>query len=288
MEQLITNDITWFQLSIFKHLDNLVTHGIFTRRGGVSQPPFDTLNAGPTVADDPSALAENYRRIQQVLSGHPRLVSAIPGQQSEIIEITREILADDEKGATAFIMPRHVDGLLTQVRGIGLFWAVADCGTMMMVDPVHKAIAMVHGGWRGTSLTIAIKAIHMMENLYGTRSSDLYIGIGPTIGPCCYEVDEKVRQAFQEDALANEHACFTTTTATDSKGEIYSSLRLDIAASNRAQLLAQGVPEEHIELSGICTGCHRDLFFSNRLEGSTGRFAVVLALNETHALFGSE
>jgi YfiH family protein len=278
VEQQTTNDIVWFQFGLLKQFEGLITHGVFARKGGVSQPPFATLNAGPTVADDPAALMENYARIRVTLPGRPRLFSAIPGHGTDMIEVTQACL--DDQPTPALIMRKDLDGLLTRMRGIGLFWAVADCTTVLMLDPVHAAIGMIHAGWRGTSQAIAVKAIHMLQDLYGTHPSDLYIGLGPTIGACCYEVDEKVRAAFDAHPIAREHAHFTTIQATNRAGDTYTSLRLDIAASNHAQLLAAGVPDDHIELSGICTGDRRDLFFSNRMENSnTGRFAVVLALS---------
>ncbi len=279
MQQQTTNDIVWFQFNLFKQFDGLITHGVFARQGGVSRPPFATLNAGPTVADDPAALMENYARIRATLPGHPRLFSAIPGHDTNMLEVTDACL--DDQQTPALIVRKDLDGLLTRKRGIGLFWAVADCTTMLMLDPVHEAIGMIHAGWRGTSQAIAVKAIHMLEDLYGTHPSDLYVGVGPTIGACCYEVDEKVRAAFEANPIAREHARFTTLQATNRVGDTSTSLRLDIAASNQAQLLATGVPADHIEMSGICTGDRRDLFYSNRMENSnTGRFAVVLALSQ--------
>ncbi len=277
MERHQNDGITWFQFNTLKHLDGLITHGIFTRKGGVSQEPFATLNAGPTVGDDPAALTENYRRIRAILPGHPRLVSAIPAQYSDIIEITPDLL--DEKETPALILPRHVDGLLTRVSNIGLFWAVADCTTFSVVDPVHRAIGMIHSGWRGASQAIIVKALHMMHELYGTQPADLYVGMSPTIGPCCFEVGEIVRAAFEGNPIAREHGHFTTVNAVNSAGETYASLRLDLAASNRSLLLSTGVPEQHIETSDICTGCDRENFFSSRMEkGKTGRFATVLGL----------
>jgi len=277
MEQHQNDGITWLQFNIFKNFDGLITHGIFTRKGGVSQGPFATLNAGPTVGDDPVALTENYTRIRATLPGHPRLVSAIPAQHTDIIEVTAESL--DNKETPALILPRHVDGLLTRVSNVGLFWAVADCTTFSVVDPIHRAIGMIHAGWRGASQAIIVKALHMMNELYGTRPADVYVGLSPTIGPCCFEVGEKVRTAFEEHPIAREHGHFTTINAVNSTGETYPSLRLDLVASNRSLLLSTGVPEEHVETSDICTGCHRDLFFSSRMEkGNTGRFATVLGL----------
>lgn len=277
MEQHMHDGIIWLEFDIFKKLNGLVTHGVFTRKGGVSQPPFASLNAGPTVGDDHASLQENYQRIRAALPGHPQLVSAIPGQSTDVIEITSDMLG--EHVMQPLIMPRCLDGLITRIRGIGLFWAIADCAVMLAVDPTHQAIAAVHAGWRGTSQAIMVKAIEMMSNLYGTRPTDLYIALSPTIGACCYEVDEKVREAFQAHPIAAKHASFSTISAVDHNNVSYTSLRLDIAASNYAQLLSTGIPGERIEMSGICTSCRRDFFFSNRVEGGkTGRFATVIGL----------
>jgi len=92
-------------------------------------------------------------------------------------------------------------------------------------------------------------------------------------------VDEPVRAAFAAHPLASQHTFFSTLSIPDASGNTRSSLRLDVAACNRAQLIASGVPEQHIEDSGFCTGCRRDLFFSHRMENSkTGRHAIVIAL----------
>ena len=107
MIQHQNDGITWFQFNIFKNYDGLITHGIFTRNGGVSQGPFATWNAGSTVGDDPVAFTENYTRIRAILPGHPQLVSAIPAQHTDIIKVTAESL--DEKETPVFILPRHVD-----------------------------------------------------------------------------------------------------------------------------------------------------------------------------------
>lgn len=277
MKQHINNEIAWFQFKLFAHLSMVTSHGIFARKGGVSHPPFASLNAGPTVNDHLDDLTENYRRIRATLPGHPLLVSAIPAQGTDMLEITEEMLSNPE--GPALILPERIDAMITRVHGIGLFWAVADCSPMLVVDPVHEAIAMVHAGWRGTSRAIVANAIQRMGELYGSRPTDLLVGIGPTIGPCCYEVDEKVQTAFESHPIASTHAHFSHAMVLDQAGSTRASLRLDIAASNQAQLVSIGVPQEHIELSGFCTGCHRDLFFSNRIEeGRTGRNAAVLSL----------
>lgn len=273
MRQHTTDEVTWFQFEQFRDLDGMITHGIFSRLGGVSAPPYATLNAGLSVGDDPSCVKENRARIIAALPDHPPLVTTHPVHGNTIIEITSALAGDHQ--ARSILVDARADGMVTQAQGLGLFWAYADCTPMMLVDPRHAAISLVHGGWRGTSGAIVAHAIEKMSERFGTQTADLRVGIGPSIGPCCYEVDEPVRAAFQTNPIAAETAHFSTVTLPDGR----ESLRLDVASSNRDQLIAAGVPSAQIEQSDICTGCRRDLFFSHRMENSrTGRFAVVIAL----------
>ena len=270
-------DIVWFQFASLNAQDDLVTHGIFGRHGGVSVAPFDSLNAGPMTPDDPAARTENYRRIRATLPGHPLLVGTKPLQGSKV----REIVATEVEGyePPAAILPGGCDAHITQVRGIGLFWAVADCTAILLVDRAHRAIGLTHAGWRGTSGAILRNTLDAMRERYGTQPSDVLAAIAPTIGPCCYEVDEPVRQAFASDPLAARTGQFSVITVPTEDGGERESLRLDLSASNYAQLLELGVPAAQIETSDLCPGSHTDLFFSHRMEGGrTGRFAVTLGL----------
>ena len=273
-----TNDASvWFQFASFAGLDHLITHGVFSRQGGVSEAPYASLNGGLSVGDDPARVMENRARVVATLPGHPPLVTAHPIHGTHVIEIRPE---DVESSATLTTrMAAKADAMITRVRNIGLFWAYADCTPILIVDPAHAAIALVHAGWRGTSGAVAVAALTAMGQHYGTRPDEVHIGVGPSIGPCCYEVDEPVRAAFAAHPLASQHTFFSTSMVPDDRGDQRPSLRVDVAASNRAQLMASGVRDERIEMSEFCTGCRRDLFFSHRMENNrTGRFAVVVAL----------
>ena len=277
MIQRQDGEIVWFQFASLNAQADLVTHGVFGRHGGASVAPFTSLNAGPMTPDDPAALAENYRRIRATLPGHPLLVGTRPLQGTTV----REVVAADvrEYEPPVAILPGGCDALITRVRGIGLFWAVADCTAIMLVDRAHRAIGLTHAGWCGTSGAILRNTLEAMHTHYGTRPADLLAAIAPTIGPCCYEVDEPVRQAFAGDPLAERTAHFSTVTVPAEEGGVRASLRLDLAASNYAQLRDLGVPAAQIETSEMCPGSNTDLFFSHRMEGGrTGRFAVVLGL----------
>jgi polyphenol oxidase len=277
VRQNTNGDIVWFQFESLLSLGDTITHGVFARHGGVSLPPYSSLNAGPATRDDLHAKMENYSRISAALPGHPLLVGTPPLQGSEILEITNDLLGAAQP--PALLLPGGCDAFITRAPGIGLFWAVADCAVILLVDSRRRAIGLAHAGWRGARDAIVIKTLRRMEEVYGTDAADLHAAIGPTIGPYCYEVDERLRMEFAQNAFANAHAQFSVIQVEDEDGATRSSLRLDLAQSNRAQLIAAGVPEDCIEMSGLCTGTRRDLFFSHRMEhGRTGRFAVVLGL----------
>lgn len=277
MQQHTTDDITWFQFASFAPFADLITHGVFARSGGVSAAPYASLNAGLTVGDDPARVAENRARIVATLPGHPVLITAHPVHGARVIAVTDAARADQEAHAT--VIHTQADAMITQTRGLGLFWAYADCTPIMIVDPAHAAIALVHAGWGGTSEAVAPAALMAMRERFGTRPDEVFVGIGPSIGPCCYEVDTRVQDAFAANDLAQANACFATVMVPDGQGDARPSLRLDLPAANRAQLRTSGVPEDRIEVSEFCTSCRRDLFFSHRTEnGRTGRFAVVIGL----------
>jgi YfiH family protein len=277
VQQHTNGDITWFQFAHFAELAPMVTHGIFARQGGVSAAPYATLNCGLSVGDDPTHVAENRARVVATLPDHLPLVTAHPIHGTNVVEVLPANIVDP--AALSSHVGVKADAMITQARGIGLFWAYADCTPILIVDPAHEAIALVHAGWRGTSGAVVVNALHALHEHYGTQPDAVYVGIGPSIGPCCYEVDEPVRAAFDAHPIARQHTFFSTVMVQDDHGDERPSLRLDVAAANYAQLRASGVRADHIEQSDLCTGHRRDLFFSHRMEHShTGRFAVVIGL----------
>lgn len=280
MRRRETDSLVWFQFESLASRAPFVTHGAFARLGGVSGPPYASLNAGSQTSDDPACIGENHRRIAATLAGAPLLVGCLPDQHHDV----REVLAEDVISAAqaARLLPGRCDALITRVRGAALYWAVADCAVVLLVDTEHEAIGLAHAGWRGTSEGTVLQTLAAMRRAYNTRAERCLAAIAPTIGPCCYEVDDPVRQAFRanpSNPLAGEIARFSTLRVPDGAGGERESLRLDLAASNQALLVACGVPADQIEVADLCTGCHTDLFFSHRVEGGpTGRFAVALGL----------
>ena len=233
-------------------------HGFFTRLGGVSRPPFSSLNLGATVGDDVTAVAENRRRMYAALGfGAGQVVT--PFQVHSTI-VTRVGHAEGGQVIEA------TDGLLSAAAGMALVLRFADCALIMLYDPEHRAIGLVHAGWRGTLHGIAAEAVRAMAAQWQTRPEQLWAGIGPAIGPCCYEVGAD---------LAAEFARRFGTQVVHRAGSGRS--HLDLPAANDIALREAGVAT--VELSGLCTACHVDEFFSHRKEGGrTGRLGALIGL----------
>ena len=148
---------------------------------------------------------------------------------------------------------------MTNVAGLPLTVFSADCGIILLHDPVNHAIGAVHAGWRGCAAGIVEKAVETMAETYGSRPTDLLAAIGPCIGPCCFETDDDVPAAMR--AALGQNA------------EPYLEYRgpkwhVDLAGLNRQWLLKAGLIPEHIDTCGLCTGCCPDLFWSHRKMGN--------------------
>jgi YfiH family protein len=163
----------------------------------------------------------------------------------------------------------HADAMITDVPGLAIGVETADCVPVLLFDPVKHAAAAVHAGWRSTVKKIVQKAINRMSEEFGSEPSRMVAAIGPAIGPECYEVDEPVigpvRDAFS----------FWEDVAVPRGGDRWS---LDLVKANRMELLQIGLPEKNIHSLGMCTSCRKDLFYSFRAEGRTGRMLSVIML----------
>ncbi|MBI2369160.1 MAG: peptidoglycan editing factor PgeF [Deltaproteobacteria bacterium] len=153
------------------------------------------------------------------------------------------------------------DGLVTVRRDVALAVASADCVPLLLLDPVRRAVGAVHAGWRGSSQGIAQEAVAAMSRHFGTHPRDLLVGIGPSIGPCCYEVGEEVVEAFR--ARFSHWGRYV-------RPKPGAKAWLDLWEANRVQLEEAGVLPERLTLAGLCTACHRELFHSYRREGKAG------------------
>jgi YfiH family protein len=230
-----------------------LVHRVFTRQGGVSDPPYDSLNSSYTVADRPENVKANLEKIKKAIKAE-QLVFMTQEHGENIV-----ILRKDYFKSPCGIPP--ADAMITNMPRIALMVKQADCQGVIIFDPEKKVIANVHCGWRGNVRNILENVIISMTNDFGCRPSDLLAAIGPSLGPCCAEfVDYK-------DIFPGEFETFLVR-------ENY----FDLWAISCRQLQRAGLKRENIEISGICTRCRTDLFYSYRGEGRTGRFATVAML----------
>jgi YfiH family protein len=248
-----------------------LVHAFSTRQGGVSRPPFDTLNLGQSVGDDRAAVEENRRRFFGrfgIEPGHVVRVKQVHGDRVLVVDES----ATRRPGFPFSLIdePVEADATVTNLPGLALTVSTADCVPILIHDPARRAVAAVHAGWRGTALRIAARAVEAMARTYGTRPADCRAAIGPAIRRCCYQVDGPVHEQ-----LAASAASAGRYVEADGAGH----WRADLPGVNRAILQEAGLAGERIEDLGLCTVCRRDLFFSHRAdEGRTGRMMNFILL----------
>ncbi len=233
-------------------------HGFFTRAGGVSRPPYASLNLGASVGDDPEAVAENRRRCLAALGLDEG--SVVTPYQVHSTTVARVGRAEGRRVVEA------TDGLVTDEPGTALLLRFADCVPLVLYDRERRAVGLVHAGWRGTLHGMAIAGVRAMQAHFGSQPGQLWAGIGPAIGACCYEVSADLAEAFARR--------FGPRVVGRPPG---AGPHLDLVAANAIALEEAGLG--HIEQVGLCTACHVDEFFSHRREGGrTGRLGAVVAL----------
>jgi YfiH family protein len=247
----------------------LVAHAFTTRCGGVSTGELGGLNLSFRVGDRPENVLANRTLVCRALGAE--LADLVAASQVHGEKVAVVTAADRGKGAREpeSALP-GTDALVTQERGVLLSTYHADCVPVFLLDPVKKAAGLVHAGWRGTALSVAARAVGKMREAFGTRPEDCLAAIGPSIGPCCYEVDEPVLARFEE-LFPAARSLFAPARP--------GRWRLNLWEANRLALCAAGVQESRITVAGLCTSCRRDLFFSHRASGGkAGRMAALIML----------
>jgi YfiH family protein len=251
--------LRFFQFELFKNQP--IFHAVLTRKGGFSQAPYNSLNTGGTVGDDPDAVLKNHQKIYRVFGFdyHSRF---------DVWQVHSTEILCGETPREPGTLHTKADGILTDNADITLFMRFADCVPILLMDPVKKVIGIIHAGWQGTSQKIALAAVKKMQECYHTHPEDILAGIGPSICQQCYEVGSEVYDAFIENFGEKANGFFTY------KGN---HSYLNLWKANQETLKDAGVTQ--IETSGICTACHLDDWFSHRAEGGrTGRFGVLMKI----------
>ncbi|AFM24002.1 uncharacterized protein, YfiH family [Desulfomonile tiedjei DSM 6799] len=222
------------------------------RRGGVSSSPYDSLNFSVGQGDTSDSVRTNFDRLTEDLEIEPKHMATCKQVHGDHIEIIRTIPKT----------PPVADALITPIKGVFVAVKTADCLPVLLLDKSRGIASAVHAGWRGTVMRILPKVVDRMAKEFGTKPEDMVAALGPAIGPCCYEVDDKVLNPFRESIPDPER--FITVVNNGNTA----SRRIDLALVNRFELIGKGVREENIHHANLCTCCNPDLFFSYRRDGA--------------------
>jgi hypothetical protein len=254
-----SSGVKYFTFETLQH--PALRHAVIARRGGNSPRPWESLNLGGTVGDQPERVRANLSRALAAIDLSPSSLSQV--WQVHSAQIVR---ADSPNGAGS---PAKADGMVTARPELSLLMRFADCVPILVFDPVRIAIGVAHAGWLGTVRGVSIGLVSSMIREFGSKPEDLIAGIGPSIGPDHYPVGPDV--VAQVEAAFGAHS---SQLLLPQDGQVL----LDLWSANRWQLESAGIGS--IEVAGICTACNLGDWYSHRGErGQTGRFGAVLALN---------
>jgi YfiH family protein len=269
------------QLQPFRNVPWLV-HGFSTRTGGVSALNGENvLNLSFMEWDSRENVLENRRKFQSALGTDDLTLVLMKQIHSDVIHSFPAAPAQPCKG----------DASTTNRAGLLLAVQTADCVPILLVDPRKRAVAAVHAGWRGTLGRIVEKTVGRMRAEFACRPQDLIAALGPSIGPCCYEVSAEFVTKFGAQ-FADAAEYFDEPRSGDEPNPLQwlnmappghqpppKNVHLDLWRANRSQLLAAGLRQGNIFVTNLCTACRRDLFFSYRKEGAlSGRLLSVIGI----------
>jgi len=238
-----------------------VVQAVFTRRGGVSPSPWDSLNVGGAIGDDIQNVRANRIQSFQALGRAPETIHDVWQVHSADV-----VIADAPRPLDTEY--QKADILLTDNPAVTLFMRFADCTPVLLYDRKKRAIGIVHAGWLGTVRGATRAAVQAMQRRYASKPEDIQAAVGPSIGPDHYEIGPdviaQVKAAFSEDAGSLLEARGSRT-------------HFNLWKAN--QILLQKAGVKQIEIAGLCTACHTEDWYSHRGEkGKTGRFGALIGL----------
>ena len=249
----VNHDVITYQFPNLSQCKRLV-HAVFTRRGGVSESPYNSLNIGYNTGDRPEYVRKNLQIIKETIGADTlSFMNQVHG---------KEVLLFRRRHFSKFREPVSADAIITDIPAQALMVKQADCQAVIIFDPVKRVLSNVHCGWRGNTHNILGIVVNRLVTDFGCMESDMKAAIGPSLGPCCAEFIDHERifpEKFRRFMVREDY--------------------FDLWGISRWQLIASGLRKENIEVAGICTRCRTDLFYSYRGEGVTGRFATVAMLN---------
>lgn len=246
--------------------ENGFINGCSCRTGGESDIVEGSLNLALHVGDDPKKVLKNRRSYSKALGVNAEHFTTCEQVHGTVVaRVESDMIGSGALDYANTVM--GVDALVTALPGVPLLLFYADCVPVILADSLTGAVGLVHAGWRGTTGGIVTRAVASMQELRGVCAKNILAAIGPSIGVCCYEVDELVRDrtpAGYERFFRPVH-------------EKTGKYMLDLWGYNRQLLLETGVLPENIAVAGFCTAENNNLFYSYREEqGKTGRMGVCI------------
>lgn len=262
-----SNNTTMFLLKSWMDRFPFLTAGFTSRNGGVSKSPYDTLNMGLHVGDIIEDVIVNRSLLANAIGVSFEgctFAEQVHGNQVSIVSQAERGKGRLDKEDSIL----NVDALITAEPDTCLCVMYADCVPLYFVDPVRQVIAVSHAGWKGTSQNIVSTTINKMKEIYGSDPADIHAAIGPSIGQCCYEVNQ--------DVVDKIGAAVTPVMQPSSNS---GKFMLNLQEINRLLMQKAGIVSSNIEISKLCTSCQTDQFYSYRAEGgTTGRMIAWLAI----------
>ncbi len=256
--------VEYLQFENLSSHDRLV-HAFSTKIGGVSKSYFSSMNLGFNRGDANENVTENYRRFCSAIGIEPDAL--VFSSQTHSTIIRRAGRSELGSGSVRKALRSSCDGLATDEPGVFLATLYADCVPLYFYDPVKNAVALSHAGWRGTLNDMAGTTVRFMVREFDSCPADIIMGIGPSIGRCCFEVGKDVSELFlrlPEETIS---------------GAV--SDHIDLQLLNRRSAMKSGVPDHNIETADICTKCNSEWLFSHRAtKGKRGSLCAVIGIKD--------
>lgn len=262
------NGVTYITFPIFEKYN--VVHGFSTRKGGVSEGCFSSMNLSFSRGDDRDCVMKNHEIFAETIGYDVKSVVTTDQKHGNHIRIVTK--ADCGKGIFSERDYENIDGLVTNEQGVTLSTYYADCIPTFYYDPVKNVVGTSHSGWRGTVARIGKETVEAMVREYGSKPEDILAVVGPGICRDCYEVSEDVALQFIDEFGVDNKARFM-----DEKPN--AKYMLDLKEACKLTLLEAGILPEHLEVVKLCTCCNPDLLYSHRKMGDKrGNLAGFIAL----------
>lgn len=260
--EMVVHNVSGLSYLTFPSFDEtgVVRHLFSTRHGGVSSGFLGAMNLSFGRGDNPQNVRENYRRICAAAGIYPG--NLVFTQQTHTANIVYVNQLDRGKGLLRPVEMRDVDGLITDQPEVALVSFHADCVPLFFLDPVRKVIGLAHAGWRGTVAGIGGRMVKRMKEDFGCNPRNILVGIGPSIGPCCFEVGPEVAEEFRGAFPEFFHREIILPGKREGRNQV------DLWAANRIDVTLAGVPLRNVTMPDCCTCCHPEDFFSHRKVGN--------------------